>query len=104
MQLTPENPPKLQTLNVTSVQRPNTQLAALAQEHFVQAAITAVSLDGPLTLTDEYVRGNGTSHLTQVARGERGLWHYSFRMNPVTEEVLESSVVLAPTNETHFIN
>ena len=104
MQLTPENPPKLQTLNVTSVQLPNTQLAALAQEHFVQAAITAVSLDGPLTLTDEYVRGNGTSHLTQVARGERGLWHYSFRINPVTEEVLESSVVLAPTNETHFIN
>ena len=104
LQLTPENPPKLQTINITSVQYPHKELATRAQEHFSQAAITAASLDGPLALTDEYVRGDGTSHVTQVARGERGLWHFTFKINPVTEEVLESSVNLAPTNETHFIN
>ena len=104
IQLTPENPPLVQTMNITTVQYPKENLRLIVQSQFVIASSTASALDGPLALTNEYVRGDGTSHVTQVARGVRGTWHYTVRINPVTEEVLESSVILAPTNETFFIN
>jgi len=104
IQLTPENPPVVQTMNITTVQYPKENLRLIAQSQFEIASSTASALDGPLALTNEYVRGDGTSHVTQVAHGVRGTWHYTVKINPVTEEVLESTVTLAPTNETHFIN
>jgi hypothetical protein len=91
-------------MNITTVQYPKENLRLIAQSQFVIASSTVSALDGPLALTNEYVRGDGTSHVTQVVRGVRGTWHYTLKINPVTEEVLESIVILAPTNETYFIN
>jgi hypothetical protein len=102
IQLTPENPPLVQTLTVTAVKYPEEKLARIIEENFESAAATANSLDGPLALSNEYASGNGFSHATQVAHGARGMWHFTVKINPITEEIIESKVVLASTNETHF--
>jgi hypothetical protein len=48
------------------------------------------------------VSGNGLSQATRVAHGARGIWHFTVKINPITEEIIESKVALASTNETHF--
>ena len=102
IQLTPENPPLVQTLTVTAVKYPEEKLARIIEENFESAAATANSLDGPVALSNEYVSGNGLSQATRVAYGARGTWHFTVKINPITEEIIESKVVLASTNETHF--
>ena len=102
IQLTPENPPLVQTLTVTAVKYPEEKLARIIQENFESAAATANSLDGPLALSNEYASGNGFSQATQVAHGARGRWHFTVKINPTTEEIIESKVLLASTNESHF--
>ena len=81
---------------------PEEKLARIIEENFESAAATANSLDGPVALSNEYVSGNGLSQATRVAYGARGTWHFTVKINPITEEIIESKVVLASTNETHF--